>query len=361
MTHKLTFLTPGPTQLHPEAEQGLGEALQHYICSISHRSEAFRQFYMHAEATVRQVLGVPSDSSLFFLTSSTEAMERMVENCSHKQTFHVTNGHFSTRFERVACQLGRQTGVHNVELGHGAPLQVVQVPHGVELVSLAHLETSGGVALPVEDIVSLRKRYPEPLIIVDVTSSVPYTQVPWESVDAAFFSVQKGFGLPAGLAVLIVNGRCLDKSAQLTHDGVSTGSYHSFASLWAHAEKHITMETPNVLNIYLLGRVAEAFLHKGVDVIRQETDEKADMLFDFFAQSDKFPLYVADEEYRARTVVAVRTSSGSSPVIEHVKETAGIVLGSGYGDMKEELIRIANFPMHTKGDIERALAALKEF
>lgn len=360
MKESLVFLTPGPTQLHPEAVTGLDEALRHHVCSISHRSEAFLQFYMHTEEKVREIVAVPDDFQLFFLSSSTEAMERIVENCSKERTFHVVNGHFSDRFRKIAHDLGRQTDSIVIPFGSGAGLSETQVPSECELITLSHLETSAGTIIPRQEIQALRARTPDPLLFLDVTTSTPHEALPWSDIDGAFFSVQKGFGLPAGLSVLLVNNRALEKSATLKESGHSIGSYHSFQSLWSHAQKHVTMETPNVLGIYLLGRVCEALLEQGIGNIRQETHERAVMLYEFFDSHPELTPFVTDPTYRAETVIAVNTPSGSSRIIEHVKDKTGIVLGAGYGDMKEQIIRIANFPMHTREHFERVLSVLKD-
>lgn len=360
MKPPLVFLTPGPTQLHPEAITGLDEALKHHVCSISHRSEAFRQFYMHTEEKVREVLAVPDGYSLFFLSSSTEAMERIIQNCSSEHTFHIVNGHFSDRFRKIASELGRTAASVDLPFGEGGGLGDVAVPNESELVTLSHLETSAGSVFPIDDVRALRARHPDPLLFLDVTTSVPHEVLPWEDIDGAFFSVQKGFGLPSGLGVLLVNARALEKSAALKEAGHSIGSYHSFQSLWSHAQKHVTMETPNVLGIYLLGRVCSALLEYGISRIRTETHERAAMLYTFLDAHPQLKPFVIHPTYRAETVIAVNTPQGSAPIIEQIREETGIVLGAGYGETKEKLIRIANFPMHTREQFEKVISVLSE-
>ena len=99
-------------------------------------------------------------------------------------------------------------------------------------------ETSTGVWTDAETIKEIRKNAPDAHIVIDVVSALPYAAIPWNDVDAVFFSVQKGFGMPAGLGVLMVNERCVHTAKTLEANNVSTGSYHSFASLQKYAEKH---------------------------------------------------------------------------------------------------------------------------
>jgi phosphoserine aminotransferase len=71
------------------------------------------------------------------------------------------------------------------------------------------------------------------LIVVDAVSSLPYPDFDFTKLDSVFFSVQKGFGLPAGLGVWIVNEKCIAKAEHLLSKGISIGSYHSIPGLKA--------------------------------------------------------------------------------------------------------------------------------
>ena len=76
----------------------------------------------------------------------------------------------------------------------------------------------------------------EKLVALDCVSALPYADIPVDKVDAVYFSVQKGFGMPAGLGVLILSPAAVAKAATIEEAGISTGSYHSFAS-WAKKAK----------------------------------------------------------------------------------------------------------------------------
>ena len=69
--------------------------------------------------------------------------------------------------------------------------------------------------IPAENIHKVAKQYPDKLIAVDAVSSAPYGDLDYRLLDIVFFSVQKLFGLPAGLGILIVSPRAIEKSEQL--------------------------------------------------------------------------------------------------------------------------------------------------
>ena len=128
-----------------------------------------------------------------------------------------------------------------------------------------------------------------------LSAPCPYPDFDYSKVDSVFFSVQKGFGLPAGLGVWMVNQRCIDKANQLLSKGLSIGSFHSLPSLHSHALKNQTPETPNVLGIYLLGKVVQDFLLKGINTIRKETEYKAALLYQTLESHPLIKPFVGDK------------------------------------------------------------------
>jgi phosphoserine aminotransferase len=147
----------------------------------------------------------------------------------------------------------------------------------------------------------------------------------------------------------------LEKAERMKkHEGI-VGTYHSLPSLWENYLKFETPETPNVMAIYVLGKVAEDFNRIGVDVMRKETDKKAKLIYDFASKSDQFDIFVEKESHRSATVAVLNCKELAGQVIARVQEKSGMVIGAGYGKMKETQIRIANFPAVDFGQVEALL------
>jgi phosphoserine aminotransferase len=350
------FLTPGPTQMHPVVATGIQRAVKHDICSLSHRSSEFKDIYTRAEDGVRKLLSVPDTHAVLFLSSATEAMERIMQNTVEHTSLHLVNGAFSDRFYQIACELRKKPKAVKKSWGEGFDPKYIEYQEDIELLALTHNETSTGVCTPMDDVYTLREMFPEALVALDVVSSAPYVSIDHDKVDMSFFSVQKGFGLPAGLGVLIVGPRAREKSHML-HEKISTGSYHSFESLMKNAEKKYTPETPNVLGIFLLGEVCEALNTLGINAIRKDIEKRSQMLYSFFDNHKDYEVFVEDSMYRSPTVVVVRTPQDSQSIIDRISNE-GVVVGAGYKDMKDTHIRVANFPMHTDKDINVIMRAL---
>lgn len=351
------FFTPGPSQLYPTVADHMRVALEAGIFSISHRSKEFEAIFAETTDELKRLLGIPDSHSIFFAGSATEWMERILENCVQKTSFHFVNGAFSKRFFEIAQELKKEPHVLEVPAGQSFDFEQASIPSDTELICCTHNETSTGVALPMESIYALKERYPEALVVVDIVSSAPYVTIDWARIDAAFFSVQKGFGLPAGLGVIILNERCLARARQLESQGSPVGSYHRFSALTKYAAKRQTPETPNVPGIYLLGKVCADMNRLGIDSIRRDTETKARLMYDFFDRHAALHPFVKDLKARSNTVLAIDTAQPQA--VKKALAESGFIVGSGYGAHKDSQIRIANFPAHSLEVAEQLLTKLK--
>lgn len=356
---KRLFFTAGPSQIYSTVPHHISAAIAANIPSISHRGPQFTEIMQGAQSGLKELLRIPQDYHIFFFASATEIWERLIQNCVETTSFHFVNGSFGERFYWTAERLQKKPLMVEASMGEGFNISKVVVPKEVEMICLTHNESSSGVMWQMEDIHQLSEQYPDKLIAIDVVSSIPYPSFNYEKVDAVYFSVQKGFGLPAGLGVLILSPRAFAKSLALEKKAVSTGSYHSFSVLKEFDEKGQTPETPNVLNIYLLDKVIQDYLTYGIEKIRKETDEKADMLYSYFEKHDRYSLAVPNPRDRSRTLVVIDTKGDSKNIVTYL-DTQNIEVGYGYGKAKETQVRIANFPTHSKDDVERLIEAFKK-
>ncbi|MBI5635374.1 aminotransferase class V-fold PLP-dependent enzyme [Candidatus Micrarchaeota archaeon] len=99
------FFTPGPSQLLPAVELEIPNAVKNGVCSISHRGKEFKEIFSNTKAQLSKLLGIPSGHKIFFLSSATEGMERIVQNTVGKNSFHFVNGGFSKKFLEVSDEL----------------------------------------------------------------------------------------------------------------------------------------------------------------------------------------------------------------------------------------------------------------
>jgi len=353
---KKIYFTPGPTQLHSEVKNYISRALEENVCSINHRSTEFMKIFEDTVTALKELMNIPESHSIFFLSSATECMDRVIQNCVESDSLHFVNGAFSERFYKTSLELNKNAERISTEYGNGFDFDKFDksdIKNHPELICITQNETSTGVMLDSKDINKFTEKFPDALISMDIVSSAPYAAPDFKKTDCAFFSVQKGFGLPAGLGVLIVNEKCLAK-AEILKSKKMTGSYHNFSSLKENALKYQTSETPNVLGIYLLGKICREMIKYGIDKIKKETEEKSELIYEYFDKHSMIKPFVKNKKFRSKTVIALETSVYQNQIKQKLNE-GGIIVGSGYGKFKDDQIRIANFPVHSKNDVMRIL------
>ncbi|MEL7223101.1 MAG: aminotransferase class V-fold PLP-dependent enzyme [Bacteroidota bacterium] len=344
------FFTPGPAQTFYTYEQHLKTALKEDIPSISHRSKAFQEIFASTVENLKTLFDLPDGYHIYFTASATEVWERIIQNLVNDNSHHFVNGSFSSRFHDIATAYQIKATKEEVAPGSGFSLDL---PDETELIAVTQNETSIGYNFPEQEIYQLADTKPkDALLAVDIVSCAPAVALDFSKVDTAYFSVQKSFGLPAGLGVWIVNERCLEKAAQKEEQGKITGSYHRLSQLQKYAVKNQTPETPNVLAIYLLGKVAQDMLYRGVQQLRNETIYKSAILYQTMAELDWISPFIEKDQYRSKTVgVGKLNGITSSKLIEQM-QAKKLILGQGYGNFKEDHVRIANFPTHSKEQME---------
>ena len=355
---KNTYFTPGPAELYPTFAQHLQTAMEEQLGSISHRSQRFRAIYQHTDEQLRALLNIPKTHGIFFTGSASEVWERLLLNCVEHESFHAVNGSFSRKFYDYAHSLHKFAHRLEKPFGEGFDAADIDVPEYAELVCLTHNETSAGVQMRPSEMHKLKKKYPTKLFCVDMVSSAPYPDLDYNLIDSAFFSIQKAFGMPAGMGVWIASEKCLAKAERLQkYESLTIGAHNTLPMLWKNYRTFETPATPNVLFIYVLGKIAEDFNKLGIDVLRKQTEEKAKMIYKFLDKSDAFSPFVTAERHRSQTVIVANTQQPAGKLIDVVKQ-AGMVVGSGYGRLKDAQIRIANFPATTAEQVNALLSEL---
>jgi phosphoserine aminotransferase len=342
---KKLCLAPGPTKVHDELAHWLSDAWDEGVMWRSHRSSWFQGLYQKVDTGLRELLGIPEGHRIGFLTSANEAWWRSAGVGSGPVAAWV-GGEFSRRWAMALQASGRDVQATDFGPDYSQSFHVSGSPTALALVMN---ETSTGFAVPTDSVLALASAHPEALLLLDVVSAVPYAQVPWECTDIAFWSVQKGFCLPAGLAVVVMSPRAAEQA--------NSGGFHAVERLWADSGKWQTTETPNVLGVYLLSRAVEKYVTQGIDVIRRETSERAARLYAGLASTPFEPL-VSDPRYRSKTVVAIRADFEVEPLRKRLIDQHGVYLGACYDEFKPNCLRIANFPSHTEEDHARVLRLL---
>ena len=78
------------------------------------------------------------------------------------------------------------------------------------------------------------------------------------------------------------------------------------------------------------------------DNIKQQTNTKAKLLYQFFEKSKGYKPFVEDKTIRSQTVITAEVENSQELTRKLAEE--GLIVDSGYGPFKGKQVRIANFP-----------------
>lgn len=348
----MKFFTPGPGQLFPTVKSNINRAIENNILSISHRSLEFKDIYQQTSDNIKKLLMIPDEYYILFVSSATEAMERILQSTVSDKSYHLVCGAFSNRAYQIARNLSLKSEYFEYDFKNIDTLADNTIPKDFEQIWVTQTETSTGLSISNQVITNLNNKNPDKLLVVDAVSGLPYVDLEYSKIDAAFFSVQKGFGLPAGLGVIIASPRLIKHSEKLFHDKQFNNSYHNLWNIFQKAQKRQTIETPNVLNIYLLGKICKNMSKIGIDVIRKETEDKAQMIINKVTEHPEFNMAISNDNCLAKTVLVINYYKNVKSLHQKLLK-ANIIVGNGYGDNKDSQIRIANFPTHSINDFKQ--------
>ena len=327
------------------------DAYQKGILSINHRSPEFEEISRKAVHLLKEKLQIPEDYSVFFTSSATECWEIISQSLVRQKSFHLFNGAFGEKWWEYARKLQPGAVGQPFSLEETLKVDDLKIGKDIEIICITQNETSNGTAVGNATIRKVKDNYPNQLIAVDATSSMAGAYLDFGAADVWLSSVQKCFGLPAGMGVMV----CSPKAIQRAKEIGETNHYNSLVFMVEKMADYQTTYTPNVLSIYLLMRTLES-----VSSI-QQTDRRLQQQLEgyekLFSSGKNIKWLVKNPEARSTTVIALEAAPKQVKAIKSAAKEAGILLGNGYGKWKENTFRIANFPAIEPGEI----ASLKKF
>ncbi len=343
---------PGPSRTYDEIPRYVNDAHKLGIMSMNHRSEEFVEISKKTIALLKQKLGIPKNYTVLYASSATECWEIISQSLIREKSYHIYNGSFGEKWFEYTKKLRR--GAVPMPFNQEAKLNPDSLTFGNDgVICITQNETSNGTQISNAIISKLKKNNPEHLIAVDATSSMGGMKLDFKNADIWFASVQKCIGLPAGLALMICSPNAVNE-AKLIKDRTH---YNSLPFMFDMMDKWQTPYTPNVLGIYLLMRVMEKAL--SITQVDREIKRRFEDWNNFFNQSNTITLLIKNNAVRSYTVIAIEGSPERIKEVKSLAKEKNILLGEGYGDLKKNTFRIANFPAIKKNEIAVLMKFLK--
>jgi phosphoserine aminotransferase len=340
---------PGPSQVYDKVPQYIKEAHRAGVLSMNHRSIECMNLVKQTVAQLQKKLQVPKSYTVLFLSSATECWEVITQSLVQESSTHIYNGAFGKKWFDYTVALKPNTTAVVFDREMKLPIQ----PYPGEVLCLTQNETSNGTQVTMNSLKLLRQQNSDGIIAVDATSSMGGQVLDFSLADVWFASVQKCFGLPAGLAVMICSPRAVARVKELNEQA----HYNSLVHQIEFAKKFQTTHTPNVLGIYLLYRVLQDSL--SIKAIDKRLQQQALEWYKLLTQTEQLKPLITNATVQSTTVITV--TSHLTNYIKSSMRKAGFLLGEGYGDLKTSTFRIANFPAIRPVAIRALMKQLAEY
>jgi len=213
------------------------------------------------------------------------------------------------------------------------------------LVSIVHSETPSGIENPLAAIGPLAHAHGA-LMLADVVSSLGGSTLELDAwhIDLAVAGPQKCLAGPPGMSLMAVSGRAWE--AMEANPNAPRGSFLSLLDWkhrWIDGGRVAFPYTPSVSDVNGVHAAISEVLEEGVEVAiaRHALAARATRAG---ARALGLELWPRSESYAANCVTAVRVPAGVAvpQLLAHVRERYGVMLSGGYGELKEQLVRLGH-------------------
>jgi serine---pyruvate transaminase len=359
--NKQYLMTAGPTPLPPAVSQVMAEPI------LYHRAPAFIEIYARALERLKGVYQTGNEV-LSFAASGTGAMESAVANLIAPGDLAVVAscGKFGERWAELCDAYGAET-VH-VETEWGEKIDRARVDEALastggraKALFTTQSETSTGVVNDIKALTEVAHAHGA-VIAVDAVSGLGVVDLPTDEwgVDVVVCGSQKALMCPPGLAFASVSDRALAAAEQARGRG-ARAYYFDWAKTLAGQVKD-PPDSPFTPAVTLFRALDVA-----LDLIEQETLEHVFERHAILGRAAREAVkglgleIFGPEDDNANVVTAVRVPEGvdGARIPKTMRDTYGVTIAGGQGQLKGKIIRIAHCGYYGAFDILSTIAALE--
>jgi aspartate aminotransferase-like enzyme len=350
MPPHVKLFIPGPTEVRPDVLAEMARPI------ISHRSAELAALQKRISQQAAAIM-FTANPVLLSTSSGTGLMEGGIRNGVEKRALSLVCGAFTERWHRLAFDCGKEAD--KIEVPWGRAIEPGAVDRALatgkyDAVTVAHNETSTGVANPMEELASVMRKYPEVVFMVDTVSSLGGMPLKVDElgIDLCLASVQKALALPPGFSLCSVSPKLMERSRRMK----GKGFYFDFARMLDKARLDQPLTTPSVSHMFAMERQFTHILDEGMER-RWDRHRRMALTVRGWAK-ERFALF-ADEAHASDTLTCVANTRGIkvADLIGALRKE-GMLISNGYGDLKEKAFRIAHLGELGPDDIEVLLTAI---
>jgi alanine-glyoxylate transaminase/serine-glyoxylate transaminase/serine-pyruvate transaminase len=359
MSSQNPVFIPGPTNIPDRILKACS------IPTLDHRSAAFGKLFRPAVAGVKRVIGTEAGEVIIFPSTGTGGWEAAISNTlSPGDTVLAARfGMFSHRWIDMCQRHKLNVQIIETPWGQGAPLAAIEAAlkadrdHTIRVVLATHNETATGVRSDIAGIRAAMDRAGHPaMLFVDGVSSIgsmPFEMDGW-GVDVAVAGSQKGFMLPAGLAIVGISPKAIAAmdTARLPR------TFFDFADMRRTYATGGYPYTPAVGLVAGLAEAVEMLEEEGLPQVYARHARLAEGVRRAVAAWGMRPCAASPELY-SETVTAVVVPEGcnGTDLVKLAAEKYGVAFGVGLGEVAGKVFRIGHLGSLTDVMVLGGLAA----
>ncbi|MFZ5752554.1 MAG: L-aspartate--glyoxylate aminotransferase BhcA [Pseudomonadota bacterium] len=344
MSQQNPVFIPGPTNI-PES---IRKAVD--MPTIDHRSPLFAEILHPALANVRKVLKSKDAEVFFFPSTGTGGWETAITNTLSPgdKVLAARNGMFSHRWIDMCRRHGLDVTVIETPWGEGIPADrfaevlAADTGHAIRAVLATHNETATGVR---SDIAAVRRAMDDAghpaLLFVDGVSSIgsmDFRMDDW-GVDVAVTGSQKGFMLPAGLAIVGFS----KKARAAAETAALPRTFFDIRDMERSYAANGYPYTPAVGLLNGLRLSSDMLLAEGLENVFARHHRIAEGVRRAVSAWG-LSLCAAQPGLYSDTVSAIRTPEGfnATRIVELAARKYGVAFGTGLGEVAGKVFRIGH-------------------
>ncbi|MES0884156.1 L-aspartate--glyoxylate aminotransferase BhcA [Roseibium sp. SCP14] len=344
MSFQNPVFIPGPTNM-PEA---LRKACD--MPTLDHRSPLFGEILQPALAGVKKVLKTDIADVFVFPSTGTGGWETVITNTLSPgdKILAARNGMFSHRWIDMCQRHGLKVEIVETPWGAGLPadryeeILSADKNHEIKAVLATHNETATGVKSNIAAVRRALNAAGHPaLLYVDGVSSIAsmdFRMDEW-GVDAAVTGSQKGFMLPAGLAIVAFS----PKAQAAVETAKLPRTFFDIRDMMKSYASNAYPYTPAVGLLNGLKQSCDMLLAEGLENVFTRHHRIAEGVRAAI-RAWGLDLCANSPEVYSDTVSAIRTPEGfnATDIVTHAAGKYGVAFGVGLGEVAGKVFRIGH-------------------
>ena len=344
MPGKISLFVPGPTNMPDRVRQAMD------ISNEDHRAPGMDKFWHPLINDLKKVFETTSGQPIIFPGTGSSGWEAALTNLLSKGDKVLSGrfGHFSHLWIEMCKKLHIDVEEVECEWGSGTPHEEFEKilsadkEHKIKAVLVTQNETSTGVTNDVKATRELLNNLNHPaLLFVDGVSSIGSIKFEMDAwgVDVAVSGSQKGFMLPAGLAISCVSQKALEiaKTANLPR------AYYDYQDMLKINETGYWPYTNPMPLLRGLREALDMMMEEGLDNIYSRHKFLAEAV-QKASSAWGLKLCAKDPSLYSNTVTAIMVPEGidSTDVVKTAYNKYNTSFGGGLNKVAGKLFRIGH-------------------